>query len=468
MSERIPPSDLEAERAVLGCILLENDALNIVSEIPLAAKDFFADAHAKIYSAMSELFAAGQPVDGVTLRGRLAASGKLEGVGGDDYLLALTDTIPTVANIEAHAAIVHEKALVRSVITACHEIAARGYGDYGAATDFLDAAERGLGRVCETRKLGGKLRHIQGGIETVFEDLRSRAENKGGPAGEPTGFVDLDRYLSGLEPGLLYIMAGRPGMGKTAMGLNVLRNVAQSSGKPALFFSLEMPERQLVARLLASEALVDGGKIKDARLAREDWSRLATAAGTLSNLPIYIDDTPRHDVDNICRVARRKHREDGLSVIGIDYIQLATSTGKRHDSREQEVSYISQSLKGLAMELEIPVLALSQLNRGVESRQDKRPMISDLRESGAIEQDADTILFIYRDEFYHPSTSDRGLAEIIIGKQRSGPTGTVKTVFRKEFTRFESYNGGHAEEPASLPFDDGPPPPYDPTSERYA
>lgn len=806
MSERVPPNDLEAERAVLGGILLENAALDIVAEALLTPKDFYSDANSKIYGAMVELHAGGVPVDGVTLRDRLEVVGKLVSVGGDDYLLALTDTIPTIKHIAAHAKIVHDKALVRGVITACHEVAARGYGDYGDVDNFLDGAESAMAKAGEGRAIGGDLHHVRDIVEGVYEDVKVRTEGKSGSIGVPTGFPDLDRYTSGMEPALLYIIAGRPGMGKaqpitstiltpagfrmmgdlevgdhvigsdgaptrvigvydqgelpvyrvrfsdgastrccdehlwetrtrserrrglpasvrtlseiretlqrgdgpgrnhsvrymkpahfspqpttaigpwalglylgdghdgssvrlsntepdmrarfaaaidlgdevvsenhvtvrirrrkrggqsefkkglvslgldglvshekfipkqhlyarvedrvellrglmdsdghvadsgtsveyctaspqlchdveflagslggrvtwvkrathytiegvrtrardsyrmtisfpsgdivpvssekhlkkwkpgahrvterfiksvepdgfercrcirvdsadslyvtddficthnTAFALNIIRNVAETKGLPALFFSLEMPRVQLGARLLSSEALVDGGKLREARLTREDWPRLAQSVATISALPIFVDDTPGHDVDDICRVARRKCREDGLSVVCIDYIQLVCSKGRRHDNREQEISYISRTLKGLAKELQIPVIALSQLNRGLESRGDKRPVISDLRESGAIEQDADTILFIYRDEVYSPDTTDRGLAEIIIGKQRQGPTGTVKMLFRKEYVKFESFDGHH--EDSQQTFDD-------PTQERY-
>lgn len=806
---RVPPNDMAAERAVLGGLLLENEALEIVAEASLAVTDFYSDANGKIYAAIQELHANGQPVDGVTLRAKLETKGHLVAVGGDEYLLGLTDTIPTVANIQAHAKIVHDKALVRTMIAACHEVASRGYGDYGTVEEFLDSAESAISKAGEARAIGGDLHHVGGIVEGVFTDLRDRAEDKSGSAGVPTGYPDLDRYLSGMEGGLLYIIAGRPGTGKaqpltstvltptgfrlmgdivvgdlvigsdgsptrvagvydqgelpvyrvrfsdgasarccdehlwetrtrserkrglppsvrplseirstlqraesgglnhsvrymrparfeapstlplqpwalglylgdghsgggsssvrlsntepdirarfaaaldprdetvsecrvtvrvrrkkrggpteiktalkalglcglrsyekfipkgylyasvedrsellrglfdsdgyvadsgtsveyctasrqlcwdveflagslggrvtwikrpthytidgvrtqardsyrmmisfpagdfvpvssekhlrkwkpgplrvtdrfiesvepsgteecrcirveaadslyvtddficthnTAFSLNILRNIAETANAPALFFSLEMPKKQLGQRLLASEALVDGGKLRDATLTRDDWPKLASALATLQELPIYVDDTPSHDVDGMCRVARRKHRESRLSVICIDYIQLATASSRKFDNREQEISYISRTLKGLAKELDIPVIALSQLNRGLESRSDKRPLISDLRESGAIEQDADTIMFVYRDEVYNPATADKGLAEIIIGKQRGGATGVVKMVFRKEFVRFETWNGGH-DDPQQT-FDD-------PTADRY-
>lgn len=459
MTGRVPPNDLAAERAVLGGIMLENQALDLVAEAALSATDFYSDANGKIYAAILELHTAGQPVDGVTLRDRLETKKQLVAVGGDEYLLKLIDTIPTVSNIEAHAKIVHDKALVRGVIAACHKISALGYEDYGSVEEFLDGAEGAIAKAAEGRAIGGGLHDVRGIVEGVFADVRTRAEAPGsGSAGVPTGFQDLDRYLSGMEPGLLYIIAGRPGMGKSGISVNMLRNIAESVGRPAIFFSLEMPKEQLGARLLASEALVDGSKLREATLTRDDWPKLAAAAGKIMDLPIYVDETPNHDIDDICRVARRKHREEGLSVLCVDYIQLVTSSGRKHGNREQEISYISRTLKGLAKELQVPVIALSQLNRALESRTEKRPLVSDLRESGSLEQDADTVIFIYRDEVYNADTQDRGLAEIIIAKQRQGPTGTVKMLFRKEFVRFQSWDGGHHDDQQTF---------SDPTQGRY-
>lgn len=440
---RIPPNDLAAERAVLGGILLENDALNVVSEIPLSPGDFYSDAHNKIYEAMVALFAAGQPVDGVTLRERLATGSKLQAVGGDEYLLGLTDTIPTVTHILAHANIVREKAVIRRLITSCHEVSARGYGDYGTMEEFLDEAERSIFDVAKHR-LRSPYEHINTIISASFEQITLAAERKEHITGLPSGFEDLDRYTAGMHPGDLIIVAGRPGMGKTSFALNVATNACRIRREPVVFFSLEMPKVQLANRLLCGEALVDAGKLRTGRLSRDDWPRLASAAGTLSDMPIWLDDTPGLSMLELRAKSRRLKAEHGLSLIVVDYLQLMRSGGK-NDSREQEISEISRSLKGLAKELELPVIALSQLNRGVETRgnKDKRPQISDLRESGAIEQDADTIIFIYRDEVYNPESTDRGLAEVIIGKQRAGPTGSIKCVFRKEFTRFENYDGGH-------------------------
>jgi replicative DNA helicase len=442
---RVPPNDLGAERAVLGGILLENDALNTVLELPLSAEDFYSDSHARIYESMQQLFAAGQPVDTVTLRERLATGNKLHAIGGDEYLLGLTNTIPTVSNIEAHAKIVREKAIIRRLILACHETAARGYGDYGSMEEFLDEAERAVFAVAKHR-LRSPYEHITDVVVRTFEQITRAAELKQHITGLPTGFDRLDKMTAGMHPGDLIIIAGRPGMGKTAFALNVALNACRARKAPAVFFSLEMPKEQLANRLLCSEARVDAGKLRTGYLGRDDWPKLTQAAGTLSDLPIWLDDTPGLTLMEVRAKTRRLKAEHGLALIVIDYLQLMRA-GVKTDSREQEISEISRSLKGMAKELELPVVALSQLNRGVESRgnKDKRPQLSDLRESGAIEQDADTIIFIYRDEVYNPETTDRNMAEIIVGKQRAGPTGMVKCLFAREFTRFDNYDDQHGE-----------------------
>lgn len=452
-TSRVPPSDLDAEKAVLGGALLENDALNVVSELPLTPEDFYSEGNARIFEAMLELFSAGQPVDTVTLRERLATAKKLQAVGGDEYLLQLTNTIPTVANIAAHGKIVREKAVVRRMITACHETSAKGYGDYGTMEEFLDEAERSIFAVAKNR-LRNPYEHINDVVVRSFELITKAAERKEHITGLPSGFDALDSYTAGMHPGDLIIIAGRPGMGKTAFALNLAMNACVLRKEPVVFFSLEMPKEQLANRLLCAEARVDAGKLRTGNLSRDDWPRLAGAAGTLSEMPIWLDDTPSLSLLELRSKTRRLKSEAGLALIVVDYLQLMRS-GTRNDSREQEISEISRSLKALAKELSLPIIALSQLNRGVESRgnKDKRPQISDLRESGAIEQDADTIIFIYRDEVYNPESPDKGIAEVIIGKQRAGPTGIVRCGFRKEFTRFENLELHHSDA-------DGPPEPF--------
>jgi len=429
---------------VLGGLLLENQALDDVVELPLRPEDFYKDAHGQIYTAMLELARAGEPVDTVTLRERLSTAGQLGRVGGDEYLLLLTDTIPTVANITAHAKIVQEKSVVRQVINACYETAAKGYSDYGQLGLFLDEAERAVYEVAKDR-----LRSSYEGIDKIvmrtFEELHEAAKRKEHITGLPTGFKLLDHLTAGFHPGDLVICAGRPGMGKTAFSLNLALNACKMRKVPVVVFSLEMSKEQLTRRLLCSEARVDSNALRIGKLSGDDWRNLARAAGELSELPIWMDDTPGLSLLELRAKARRiKSSNAGLGLVVVDYLQLMRS-GSRVESREQEISEISRSLKALAKELSLPVLALSQLNRGVETRgnKDKRPQISDLRESGAIEQDADTILFIYREEVYDKETEEKGIAEIIIGKQRAGPTGTVRCLFKREFTRFENLEEFH-------------------------
>jgi replicative DNA helicase len=435
---RVPPSSREAEKAVLGGILLENEAMNVVME-KLGAEDFYSEANKIVFDCMAALFRRAQPVDSITLRAELVGRGKLQAVGGDEYLLSLTDTIPTVTNIEAHARIVREKAVVRNLITACHEIAARGYAEYGDMEEFLDEAERAVFDVAKER-LRHPYQHIKDVILGTFKSINEAAERGESITGLPTGFTGLDRKTAGLHPGELLIVAGRPGMGKTAFALNIAVNATVQRKKTVAIFSLEMSKDELVRRMLASEARVDGTRIRTGQIARDDWPKLANAAGVLSELPIWVDDTPALSLMELRAKARRLNAEHGLGLIVVDYLQLMRSGG-RHDSREQEISEISRSLKALSKELSVPVIALSQLNRGVESRGgDKRPQLADLRESGAIEQDADVILFIYREEVYNREIDPamRGVAEVIIGKQRAGPTGTIRCRFAGEWTRFDN------------------------------
>ncbi len=435
---KVPPNDLGAEASVLGGVLLSNDALDVVVEL-LTPEDFYSEANRHIYRAMVELARDGQPVDLVTLRARLEGAGKLGAAGGDDYLFSLTNTIPAVANIEAHAKIVREKAIVRGLIIACHEITSRGYADYGSLDQFLDYAEKGVFDVSKER-IRHPYEHVGSVVTRAFEQITAAAERKEHVTGLPTGFTQLDKKTAGMHPGDLIIVAGRPSMGKTALALNVAVNAARSrEGVQVVVFSLEMPKEQLASRMLCSEARVDASLVRTGRLHRDDWPPLVRAAGEISELPIWIDDTPGLSLMELRAKARRLKVEKGLDLVIIDYLQLMRS-GSRSDSREQEISEISRSLKALAKELSLPVVALSQLNRGVETRgtKDKRPQLSDLRESGAIEQDADTIIFVYRDEVYDKESKDKGIAELIVGKQRQGPTGTIRCSFSHTHTRFDN------------------------------
>jgi replicative DNA helicase len=444
---RVPPHSLDAERAVLGGILLENAALNLVTQF-LTAEDFYGRANALVFEGMGELFRKGQPVDTITLRAWLNDRGSFQKAGGDEHLLSLTNTIPTVANIEQHAAIVREKAVVRRLIAACHEIAAQGYGDYGETEEYLDGSEKKIFEIGKERG-GAPYEHIKDVVLRTFEQINQAAERKEAIQGLPTGFTKLDQMTAGLKGGELIIVAGRPGMGKTAFALNAALHACQARSAPVAVFSLEMRKEELVRRLLCSEGRVDGGRMRTGMLSQDDWNRLTRVAGPLCQLKLFIDDTASLTITALRGKARRLKSEHGLGMVVVDYLQLMSS-GTKKDSREQEISEISRSLKALSKELDIPVMALSQLNRGVETRpgKDKRPVLADLRESGAIEQDADVIMFVYRPEVYAKEEDEdekrklRGLAEIIVGKQRSGPTGIVRARFFHEFTRFENLEDG--------------------------
>lgn len=436
---RVMPNALEAERAVLGGMLLNADAVDTAREI-LTADDFYSEGHSLVFQAMEAIADRGHPIDQITVRAELVARNKLAAMGGEDYLLSLTDTIPVLEHIEAHAEIIREKATVRRLIRATSEIAAKAYGDYGEFKDFLDYAESSVFGVAKERE-SNPYTSIGAIIPEIFSNLHRAAQSRQPIIGATTGFTKLDSMTAGMNPGDLIIIAGRPGMGKTSFALNIAVNMAMAEKKAAAVFSLEMPKEQLALRLLSSEARVDNMRIRTAsELSADDWKRLANATGKITDLPIIIDDTPSISVLELRSKARRIQAEQGLGLVIVDYLQLMRS-GRRIDSREQEISEISRSLKALAKELSIPVIALSQLNRKVEDRgnKEKRPQMSDLRESGAIEQDADTIWFVYRDEVYNKDDLDnKGVAEIIVGKNRSGSTGDVKVAFHAAYTRFEN------------------------------
>ena len=446
---RVPPQNLEAESSVLGGILLENDAINVVLEL-LRTGDFYRESHRKIFRAMIELADRSEPVDIITLSECLKNRGELEAVGGSAYLASLNDFVPTAANISYYARIVREKSILRHLINAATEVATKGYDGTGNVEELLDSAERAIFDITEQRikgsfvKVGDMMKDSIKMVEKLFE-------RKTMITGVPTGFKDLDTKTAGLQPADLIIVAARPGMGKTAFSLNIASHAA-FSGYGVAVFSLEMAKEQLALRLLCSEARVDNSKVRTGYLSDRDFPKLATAAGRLHDALIFIDDTPAISVLELRAKARRiaRDREKKLGLIIVDYLQLMRGTGAAQN-REQEISEISRSLKALAKELNVPVLAVSQLNRRVEDRNDKTPQLSDLRESSAIEQDADVIAFIYREAAYNPK-SDDNTATITIAKQRNGPTGDLSLTFLREFTRFEDYSGrdeeffGEAEE----------------------
>src|SRR5919109_736705 len=434
---KIPPQNLDAESSVLGGILLENEAVNLVLEL-LRAEDFYRESHRKIFRAMIELTDRGEPVDLITLSEFLKGRGDLEAVGGTAYLASLADFVPTAANISFYARIVREKSILRSLISTATDIATRGYEEQGNVEEFLDAAEKVIFDISE-KKIKASFVAVGDMITDTLKTIDKLYQRKEMVTGVPTGYEDLDRLTAGLQPSDLIIVAGRPGMGKTAFALNIAANAAYG-GVGAAVFSLEMAKEQLVLRMLCSEARVNSSKVRSGYLGERDFPQLAKAAGRLHEAPIYIDDTPAISVLELRAKARRlvRDRSKKIGLIVVDYLQLMRGMGGANN-REQEISEISRSLKALAKELNIPVIAISQLNRRVEDRGDRRPMMSDLRESGAIEKDADVIMFIYRDEVYNKNADEKGKAEVIIAKQRNGPTDTITLTFIGEYTRFENY-----------------------------
>jgi replicative DNA helicase len=432
--ERVPPQNLEAERSVLGGILLENQAMVNVMEI-LQDEDFYRDSHRKIYRAMVDLSERRDPVDLITLTEEVNRKGALQDVGGAVYLAALADEVPTAANILYYAKIVKEKSVLRQLIEAATEVARQGYEEPEDAVAFLDIAEQTILEISRRQQRQGfvPLRSV---LQETFKSIEELYAQQGMPSGVGTGFADFDHKTAGLQRSDLIIIAGRPSMGKTALALNIARNVAVNGNVPVAVFSLEMSRAQLATRLLCSEAQIDASKLRSGYLKKSDFPKLTKAADLLSRAPIFIDDSPSMHVREMRGKARQMKLEHGIELVVVDYLQLMHGTGKV-ENRVQEISEISRSLKQLAKELNIPILALSQLNRGVENRPDKRPMLADLRESGAIEQDADLIAFIYREEFYFRDKPEvRGKAELIIGKQRNGPIGTVHLIFQPELTLF--------------------------------
>ncbi len=434
---KVPPQNIEAEQSILGGILLENQALNAVLEI-LTANDFYSEAHRKIFSAIVELSERNEPCDLITLTNILKGKNQIESVGGMTYLTSLVDNVPSAANVGYYAKIVKEKAILRGLIGTATEILTKSY-DAGADVDHvLDEAEHAIFEISEN-KIRPSFFPLRAIIKDSFKTIENLFEKKELVTGVPTGFERIDDLTSGLQKSDLIIIAGRPSMGKTAFALNIAQHAALEVGIPVAVFSLEMAKEQLALRMLASEARVDSQRLRKGFLGETDWPKLTTAAGRLSEAPLFIDDTPAITALEMKAKARRLKAEMGLGLIVLDYLQLMRG-GTYKDSREQEISEISRSLKALAKELSVPVIALSQLNRKVEDRTNRRPQMSDLRESGAIEQDADLIAFIYRDEVYNKSDDnpDKGIAEIIIGKQRNGPTGVVKLAFLEKFTCFEN------------------------------
>ena len=439
VSERTLPHNLEAERSVLGAILLHNDAFNMAAEV-IDSGDFFRDAHRRIFDRMVKLSERNNAIDLVTLKDELGRAGELDEVGGPAYIAALVDGVPRSMNVEHYARIIKEKATLRNLIFSANKILSTAYEGAEEADLILDQAEHAIFAIADDKIREGfvSLRELAHSSLDTIEKLHARKELV---TGVPTGFTDLDEMTSGLQPSDLIIVAARPSMGKTSLVLNVAQHVGTKTGKTVGFFSLEMSKEQLFMRLLTSEARIDAHRLRGGFLGERDWGRLSTAIGTLSEAKIFIDDTPSIGVLEMRAKCRRLKSEHGLHLVIIDYIQLMQGRG-RFENRTLEVASISRSLKGLAKELSVPIVVLSQLSRAPESRSDHRPQLSDLRESGALEQDADVVAFIFREDLYQdksqPPTDAQGVAELIIGKQRNGPTGVVKLAFIREFTRFEN------------------------------
>ncbi len=446
IEDRMPPQNIEAEQSVLGSMIIEKEAIFAATEI-LKDEDFYRTAHQKIFQAMIQLTEKNEPVDLVTLSEELSNRGVLEEIGGNVYLTTLANAVPTAANVKYYAHIVWEKALLRRLIRVSTDIVTRGYEPPEDVMEFLDEAEQLIFQV--SREMSGKgfvpLKEV---LMSTFDRIEKICEGDKGVTGMPTGFLDLDQMLSGLQESDLVIVAARPSMGKTTFALNMAQHISVTENKPVAFFSLEMSREQLAQRMLCAQADLDAQRMRRGFLSEEEWPRLTRAVGPLSEAPLYIDDTPSPTVMEVRAKSRRLKAERGLSAIFIDYLQLMNSQGKA-ETRQQELSDISRSLKSLAKELDIPVVALSQLSRAVEKRDTKKPILSDLMESGGIEANADVVMFIYREDYYFRESEKQNIAEIIVAKQRNGPVGEIELLFQNNFNKFQNIAPKHLSEEAA-------------------
>lgn len=447
--DRLPPQAIEAEQAVLGAIILEGESITKAIEV-LSPDDFYKESHRKIYTAMLDLFDKNEAIDLITVSEHLKDKGELEEVGGIAYLSQLATVVPTSANIRYHAKLVREKALLRALIRSCTEIISKVYEMPEDAEEMVDYAERLIFEISEKRT-NTNFYQMKDVVKNTFKMIENMYDKKAVITGVPSGFKDLDELTSGFQPGDLIIIGGRPGMGKTAFSLNIAQHLSVELNEPVAFFSLEMSKEQVAMRLLSSLAMVNSASLRKGFITKKDWEKLTDAAVRLSEAPIYIDDSSQISVLEIRAKARRLRMEKGkLSLIIIDYLQLMRGRNT-YEIREQEIAEISRSLKAMAKELKVPVIALSQLNRSVEKTSDRKPTLANLRESGAIEQDADVIIFLYRDEVYNKKNpANKGKAEVIVAKQRNGPTDTVFLTFLSDYTRFldytDRYTGAEIEE----------------------
>ena len=431
---KVPPHDIEAEQAVIGSMLTDKDAVVSAIEV-LKEDDFYRDDNKAIYSAILNIYNRAEPIDIITVKAELEAMGKFEQVGGLEYLAELPEKVPTTANSMKYIKIVEEKSTLRNLIKTANEIIELGYDPTEDVDDIMEGAEKKIFNIMQNKNQKGysAMKDILVDSFTQLEELYNRKQHI---TGVPSGFTDLDYRTAGFHGSDLILIAARPAMGKSAFALNIATNAAVKAKVPVAIFSLEMSKEQMVNRILCSEAMVDSNKVRTGKLEEDDWTKLAEAIGPLSEAEIYIDDTPGISVMEIRAKCRKLKLEKNIGMVVIDYLQLVQGSNKRNGSREQEISEISRSLKILAKELNVPVIALSQLSRAVEQRPDHRPMLSDLRESGAIEQDADIVMFLYRDDYYNEDSDKKGIAEVIIAKHRGGSTGTVDLVWLGSYTKF--------------------------------
>lgn len=433
---RVPPNNADAERSVLGCMMQDREALSLAFEM-LTADDFYQPAHREIFDAMHTLNAQGMPIDLVTVDDELTRRGTLEGVGGSGYLVELSQCVASTVNARAYLQIVDEKATLRRMIKATGDISASCYAQTDPIADILGTAEKSIFDIIMRRHEGSTLKHIGDVLPDTYMRIEKLVELKGSIDGVPMGFVDLDNLLTGLHGGELVIVGARPSMGKSAFGLNIAGYAGMHAGRSVAYFSLEMPNDQLAMRLLCSDARVDMQSVRHGTIRDEDWLSLASTLGPLAASNIYMDDTSGITPSQLRSRCRRLKMERGLDLVIVDYLQLMSADG-HVENRQNEVSEISRNLKSIAKELNVPLVALAQLSRAGAQRSDKRPILSDLRDSGAIEQDADVIMFLHREEYYDPNTEDKNIAEVIVAKQRNGPLGTVKLAWLGQYTRFAS------------------------------
>lgn len=430
---RIPPNDVQAEQAVLGAMLVDKDAVLTVIEI-LKPEDFYRSEHAEIYSAIIDLYEKSKPVDLLTVKDQLSIRGKYDVVSGFEYLVSLTNPIYSVANVENYARIVEEKSVLRRLIKASSEITSTSYEASEEVNSIMELAEKKIFDVAQ-KKSTKSYKLIKDVLVDTFDNLEKLAAGGNEIVGTPSGFTDLDSKTLGFAPGQLVVVAARPAMGKSAFALNIATNAAVKAGKPVVYFSLEMSKEELVNRILASEAMVDSVKIRSGQLDDNDWISLTNAAGSLSETKIFLDDSSGYSPIELRAKCRKMKMEYDIGLIVIDYLQLMDAS-KNNSSRQADISEISRSLKVLAREIGVPIIALSQLSRAPEQRPDHRPMLSDLRESGSIEQDADMVMFLYRDDYYNPDTEKKNVAEVILAKNRGGSTGTVELLWLGQYTKF--------------------------------